>query len=64
MTRKDCSSHGDKPDKQRALVLQGGGALGAYEAGVLQVLISNALQHADIRSQSTWSNQKRIHDAN
>ena len=23
------------PEKQRALVLQGGGALGAYEAGVL-----------------------------
>jgi predicted acylesterase/phospholipase RssA len=27
------------PDKQRALILQGGGALGAYDAGVLQVLI-------------------------
>src|SRR6185312_10870201 len=26
------------PDKQRALVLQGGGALGAYEVGVLKVL--------------------------
>ncbi|HZI71159.1 MAG TPA: patatin-like phospholipase family protein [Nitrososphaeraceae archaeon] len=26
------------PDIQRALVLQGGGALGAYEAGVLEVL--------------------------
>lgn len=26
------------PKKQRALVLQGGGALGAYEAGVLNVL--------------------------
>ncbi len=26
------------PRKQRALVLQGGGALGAYEAGVLTVL--------------------------
>jgi NTE family protein len=26
------------PNKQRALVLQGGGALGAYESGVLTVL--------------------------
>ena len=26
------------PNKQRALVLQGGGALGAYEAGALTVL--------------------------
>jgi predicted patatin/cPLA2 family phospholipase len=26
------------PRKQRALVLQGGGALGAYEAGVFNVL--------------------------
>ena len=26
------------PKKQRALVLQGGGALGAYESGVLTVL--------------------------
>lgn len=35
---KDCSSHNNKPDKQRALVLQGGGALGAYECGVLKGL--------------------------
>jgi predicted acylesterase/phospholipase RssA len=27
-----------KPTKQRALVLQGGGTLGAYEAGVLEIL--------------------------
>ena len=26
------------PDKQRALVLQGGGALGAYDAGVFQAI--------------------------
>ena len=26
------------PSKQRALVLQGGGALGAYEAGAVQAL--------------------------
>jgi len=29
------------PEKQRALVLQGGGALGAYEVGVLKVLCKN-----------------------
>ena len=32
-------SHKDIPDRQRALVLQGGGALGAYEVGVLNVLV-------------------------
>ena len=32
------SSKNDMPKKQRALVLQGGGALGAYESGVLSVL--------------------------
>jgi NTE family protein len=31
-------NNNDIPNKQRALVLQGGGALGAYEAGVLSVL--------------------------
>jgi predicted acylesterase/phospholipase RssA len=32
------SNNNDIPNKQRALVLQGGGALGAYESGVLSVL--------------------------
>ncbi|MFL6486254.1 MAG: patatin-like phospholipase family protein [Nitrososphaera sp.] len=32
------SAKNDIPQKQRALVLQGGGALGAYEAGALSVL--------------------------
>ena len=32
------SPENDRPKKQRALVLQGGGALGAYESGVLSVL--------------------------
>ena len=27
------------PDKQRALILQGGGALGAYEVGAFKALI-------------------------
>jgi NTE family protein len=34
-------SHKHIPDRQRALVLQGGGALGAYEVGVLKVLCKN-----------------------
>src|SRR5919107_1780569 len=32
------------PRKQRALVLQGGGALGAYQAGVLKVLSKKIIQ--------------------
>jgi predicted acylesterase/phospholipase RssA len=31
-------NNNDMPNKQRALILQGGGALGAYESGVLSVL--------------------------
>jgi NTE family protein len=41
MSKEDYSHRSvdsGKPDKQRALVLQGGGALGAYEAGVINVL--------------------------
>lgn len=34
-------SDDNQPRKQRALVLQGGGALGAYEAGVFRVLWEN-----------------------
>jgi len=29
------------PAKQRALILQGGGALGAYDAGVFQAIYEN-----------------------
>jgi predicted acylesterase/phospholipase RssA len=32
------SSEENKPKRQRALVLQGGGAVGAYEVGVLKFL--------------------------
>ena len=32
------SKKGNIPSKQRALVLQGGGALGAYQAGAVQAL--------------------------
>jgi predicted acylesterase/phospholipase RssA len=41
MTTENSSKHSKDhniPDRQRALVLQGGGALGAYEVGVLKVL--------------------------
>lgn len=37
-TYSSGSNESTKPTKQRALVLQGGGTLGAYEAGVLEVL--------------------------
>jgi NTE family protein len=40
------SNHLVVPRKQRALVLQGGGALGAYEVGVIKKL-SEELTHAD-----------------
>ena len=32
------------PSKQRALVLQGGGALGAYQVGVLKVLAKKIIE--------------------
>ena len=47
MTEENYSKHSkdhDIPDKQRALVLQGGGALGAYEVGVLKVLCKKFLE--------------------
>jgi NTE family protein len=44
MNKQDWSSHNNKPDKQRALVLQGGGALGAYEAGVLKILCTKLVE--------------------
>jgi NTE family protein len=40
------SSEENKPKRQRALVLQGGGAVGAYEVGVLKVL-SKKLKEED-----------------
>ena len=33
------------PRKQRGLVLQGGGALGAYESGVVTVLVSSLIMN-------------------
>jgi NTE family protein len=38
MSKESDSDQSANPKKQRALVLQGGGTLGAYEAGVLEVL--------------------------
>ena len=40
-------SNQDIPYRQRALVLQGGGALGAYEAGVLKVLCKKLIEDTD-----------------
>ena len=41
MSKEDYSIHpnkSNKPARQRAFVLQGGGTLGAYEAGAIEVL--------------------------
>lgn len=38
MNKEVRSNHKNKHNKQRALVLQSGGTLGAYEAGVLEIL--------------------------
>lgn len=40
------------PDKQRALILQGGGALGAYDAGVLQVLIEELPKIDELKNEA------------
>jgi NTE family protein len=47
MTKENYSKHSKDlkiPNKQRALVLQGGGALGAYEVGVLKVFCKKLLK--------------------
>jgi len=47
-----------KKRKQRALVMQGGGALGAYEAGVYRILygwISESLERQDRTEQMKMS---------
>jgi len=41
------SKPGNTPETQRALVLEGGGALGAYEVGVLSVLCDNLSKHGE-----------------
>jgi NTE family protein len=50
MTEENCSKHSKDhniPEKQRALVLQGGGALGAYEVGVLKVLCRKLIESSE-----------------
>lgn len=44
MQKHQSNSNNNKkfPDRQRALVLQGGGALGAYQVGVLKILSKNS----------------------
>ncbi|HVX02529.1 MAG TPA: patatin-like phospholipase family protein, partial [Nitrososphaera sp.] len=44
----DAAGHATVPDKQRVLILQGGGSLGAYEAGVFRAL-SEELPKIDAR---------------
>src|SRR5215469_11539590 len=43
------SNRSKEPHRQRALVLQGGGALGAYEAGVLGVLCKKLVEEDDVK---------------
>ncbi|MGH9977087.1 MAG: patatin-like phospholipase family protein, partial [Nitrososphaeraceae archaeon] len=43
------SIRSNRPNRQKALVLQGGGALGAYEAGVLGVLCKKLAEEDDVR---------------
>jgi NTE family protein len=50
MIKENCSNHSNDhniPEKQRALVLQGGGALGAYEVGVLKVLCRKLIESSE-----------------
>lgn len=46
------------PTKQRALVLQGGGALGAYEAAAIRVLCEHLIDNEDKRKKSNSENKK------
>ena len=48
----------DIPQKQRALVLQGGGALGAYEAGVLSVLCQHLVEKDKGKNKNDNNNEK------
>jgi predicted acylesterase/phospholipase RssA len=50
------------PDKQRALVLQGGGSLGAYECGVFQTLSTWTRQHDDAKNNNKPKEEKPLFD--
>ena len=45
------SKSANTPEIQRALVLQGGGALGAYEVGVLSVLCDSLSEDEDTKKE-------------
>ncbi len=45
------------PTKQRALVLQGGGALGYYEIGVLQSIYDHLFNNAKLEGQNGKVNE-------
>ncbi len=52
------------PTKQRALVLQGGGALGYYEIGVLQSICDHLFNNINQKTKITklaMKEKKRIH---
>lgn len=51
------SVENDFPQKQRALVLQGGGALGAYEAGAISVLCEHLIDNDKVRKNNN-NNEK------
>jgi NTE family protein len=48
------SNESSKPQRQRALVLQGGGTLGAYEAGVLEVLCKKLSEEDKENNTKKW----------
>jgi NTE family protein len=50
------------PDGQRALVLQGGGSLGAYECDVFQTLSSWIRQHDDSKNNKPQQQEKPLFD--
>jgi NTE family protein len=52
------SEKNDIPQKQRALVLQGGEALGAYEAGALTVLCEHLFDRDEGKSNNDNNNEK------
>ena len=50
------------PTKQRALILQGGGALGYYEIGVLQSICKHLFNNTESRDQNDEANDRHFFD--
>ena len=48
------------PTKQRALILQGGGALGYYEIGVLQSICKHLFNNTESRDQNDEANDRLL----